>query len=321
MKAVVLFNLGGPDNLSNVRPFLFNLFYDRSIIDLPNPLRFLLAKTIAYSRNMKAQKIYGLLGGGSPIVQETEMQVKALQKVLGNEYKVFLAMRYWHPMTEEVMKAISELNPSEIILVPLYPQYSLSTTESFFINWDHLVKKEGFHYPTERIHSYPTHKGYINAQIDVISSHIKQHSIPENARYLFSAHGLPEKYIRMGDPYEKQVDESVSEIVRQIPEIKDYVICYQSKVGPAKWLEPSSEDEIKRAACDGVPVVIVPISFVSENSETLYELDILYKEYAASLGLNSYYRIPTIQDNPNYIACLADMIKSGVYADQLGKAA
>ena len=310
MKAVVIFNLGGPDRLESVKPFLFNLFYDRAILNIPNPWRFFLAKLVSSRRDKTAQGIYKHLGGGSPILTETNAQAKALENALGKGYRVFTAMRYWHPMVDEVIEEITHLNPSEVILVPLYPQFSFATTGSFFTEWDAAMKKRGCNLPARKICCYPMQKDFIAAFHDVISSTIRQENIPENARYLFSAHGLPKKNILNGDPYEHHVTLSVNAILKSASQIKDHVICYQSKVGPLEWLGPSTEDEIKRAAADNTPVVIVPVSFVSENSETLYELDYLYKEYAMKLGLKHYFRVPTLQYNHNYITCLASLIKT-----------
>jgi ferrochelatase len=219
-------------------------------------------------------------------------------------------MRYWYPMVDEVLEQVIASKPNEIILLPLYPQFSKTTTGSFFEQWESRMRHKGCKILVRKICCYPELPLYINASQDVIQNSIKQNQIPENARYLFSAHGLPKKNIQKGDPYEIHVHMSVDSIVKGLPQIKDHVICYQSKVGPLEWLGPSTEDEIKRACEDQVPMVIVPISFVSENSETLYELDYQYKLYADNLGIKEYYRVPTVRDNSYYISALASMIQT-----------
>lgn len=311
MKAVVLFNLGGPKNLEDVKPFLFNLFYDRAILSLPNPFRYLLAKFISSTRTKKATHIYSSIGGGSPIVKETQKQAEALKKLLGSEYEVFICMRYWKPSIHEVIQEIKGKDYSDITLMPLYPQYSFSTTGSFMNEWNHIAKSSNLDVPTKTICCYPQETAYIDAVSHRIQETIQSLGIPDHARYLFSAHGLPLKSIKQGDPYEKHVKISVKSIVQNMPAIKDYRICYQSKVGPLEWLGPSTEQEIEQAAKENVPVVIVPISFVSENSETLYELDIQYKELANDLGLKGYFRVPTIDDSLEYINLLSDLILLG----------
>ncbi|MBP6984966.1 MAG: ferrochelatase [Alphaproteobacteria bacterium] len=310
MKAVVIFNLGGPDKLDNVKPFLFNLFNDPAILSIPQPFRYLLAKLVSSRRNKKAQGIYSYLGGRSPIYPETQNQADALQKKLGSSYKVFICMRYWHPMMEDVIEDVLASNPEEIILLPLYPHYSFSTTGSFFEAWKNCMREKKIDVPVKKICCYPHENNFIQSCREVISKTVKECSIPPQARFLFSAHGLPQKNIINGDPYEEQIHITVNHILKDFPSIQDHVICFQSKVGPLKWLEPSTEQEIKRASEDGVPVVIVPISFVSENSETLYELDYEYKTYAESLGINQYYRIPTLGYNTHYIESLASMVLS-----------
>lgn len=310
MKAVIIFNLGGPDTLKNVKPFLFNLFNDKAIISLAKPFRYLLAKLVSSRRNLKAQDIYKHLGGGSPILHETQMQKDALQKALGDEYKVFIGMRYWHPMADEVLDDVIALNPDEIILLPLYPQYSMSTTGSFFTEWEEKMRAKNVTIPLRKVCCYPGHELFIQSYQNVIEVAKEKENIPKNARYLFSAHGLPKKNIEKGDPYEGQVHKSVKSIVEGLPFIKDHVVCYQSKVGPLEWLGPSTETEIKRASVDKVPVVIIPISFVSENSETLYELDYEYKMFANEQGIMGYTRVPTLRDNPFYIKALASMVEN-----------
>lgn len=310
MKAVILFNLGGPDHLDNVKPFLFNLFYDRAIINLPNPLRYMIAKLVSSRRNKTAQQIYKHLGGRSPIVPETQAQADELQHMLGSKYKVFISMRYWHPLLHSVLDEIKSENFDEIILMPLYPQYSTTTTGSFFSLFDRLISEKKININVKKICCYPDQIQYITACVNSIKEQIKNLNIPSNARYLFSAHGLPKKCIEAGDPYEAHVNITVQKTIEEFPEIKDHVVCYQSKVGPLEWIGPSTESEIIRAAAGNVPVAIIPISFVSENSETLYELDFEYKKTAQDHGLNAYYRLNTLRSDDLYIQAIADMIIS-----------
>ncbi|MFP3020144.1 ferrochelatase [Wolbachia endosymbiont (group A) of Pogonocherus hispidulus] len=308
-KAVILFNLGGPDSLNAVRPFLFNLFYDRRIINLPNSFRFLLAKFISAKRENTAQEIYEQIGGKSPILDNTKAQANALELKLNENrnhvHKVFICMRYWRPFADEVIKSVKQFDPDEVILLPLYPQYSTTTTLSSIENWQKNAKKHGLKCNTKIIHHYYDNENFIEAHANLIAKHYKLASRIDKPRVLFSAHSLPLSVIKKGDPYALQVEETVQLIVKKL-NIKDldWSICYQSKIGPVKWLEPSTESELLRAKADGVPVVLSPISFVSEHSETLVELDI---EYKAIIKDGYYFRVPTLSIDPLFIKCLADL--------------
>ena len=308
--AVVLFNLGGPDSLAAVQPFLFNLFNDPAIIGLPKPFRGLLASLISRRRAPVAQKIYDEMGGKSPIVENTETQATALERSLSGhgQVKVFISMRYWHPRTEEVMKSVLAFAPDTIILLPLYPQFSTTTTGSSFTEWDRIAKKVGLSIPTQRICCYPTHPEFVRAHTQLIRTYYQEASLFGRPRILFSAHGLPEKIIKKGDPYQAQVEASTQAILQELAIANvDAVNCYQSRVGPLKWIGPATVDELMRAAVDRVPVVLVPIAFVSEHSETLVELDIEYAELAHANGVDHYYRVPTLSAHAHFIAALADM--------------
>jgi len=307
--AVILFNLGGPDNIKSVKPFLFNLFNDKAIIALPNPFRFLLAKLISSKREQKAIGIYNQIGGKSPIVEETKNQAVALEKLLPKGYRVFFAMRYWHPFSKEVAKRVAEFKPEKIIFLPLYPQYSTTTTGSSFADFQLALKKVGLqNIPIKKICCYPTNDGFIENVAELIGKQIKG---LKNFRILFSAHGLPEKIIKNGDPYQFQVELTVQKVVEKLG-IKglDFVICYQSRVGPLKWIEPYTEDEIKRAGADKKAIVLVPIAFVSEHSETLVELDIEYKHLATQNSVKKYVRIPTVRAGEEFIKGLAGLVLS-----------
>ena len=306
-KAVILFNLGGPDELKAVQPFLFNLFNDRAIFPVFQPFRSLLAFLIAKRRTKEAQEIYAQIGGRSPLLPNTQQQAKVLEASLGEGWRVFIAMRYWHPLIDEAVKAVKAYDPSEIILVPLYPQFSTTTTASSLKAWTEETKKEGLEIATKTICCYPQNEGFIAANCDLIHEVVKGEKRPY--RVLFSAHGLPQKVIDQGDPYQHHVELSAQTIAQRL-EIKDFVVCYQSKVGPLKWLTPSLETEIKRAAQDRVGVIVVPISFVSEHSETLVELDLQYQAVAQRENVPFYVRIPTVSTHPAFINSLAQMIKS-----------
>jgi ferrochelatase len=310
-KAVILFNLGGPDKLENVEPFLFNLFNDPAILNLPTFLRYPLAKLIANRRAPTAKKIYQELGGSSPILKLTEEQSVALESKLnkddnGSKYKCFIVMRCWHPRAENVVKEVIDYGPDEVILMPLYPQYSAATSGSSINEWQNICKKNNFEVKTSTLCCYPTDDNFIQAHKDEIVKKIKN---LDNFKLIFSAHGLPEKNIRKGGPYQWQVEESVDKIVKSL-NIKnlDWILSYQSRVGPLKWIGPSTEDIIVENSKLGKQIVLVPIAFVSEHSETLVELDIEYKELADKNGCKNYIRVPALGKNENYIKAMSNLI-------------
>ena len=310
-KAIILFNLGGPDKLENVEPFLFNLFFDPAILNLPVFLRYPLAKLIANRRAPTAKKIYQELGGSSPILQLTEEQASALESKLrkedsSSEYKCFIVMRCWHPRAENVVKEVKNYNPEEIILMPLYPQYSAATSGSSIKEWNDICKKNNFNVKTSTICCYPTDENFIQAHKELIMKKIKN---LENFKLIFSAHGLPEKNIKKGDPYQWQVEQSVNKIVKSL-DVKDldWILSYQSRVGPLKWIGPSTEEIIIENSKLGKHIVLVPIAFVSEHSETLVELDIEYKELADKNGCKHYSRVPALGINESYIKAMSNLI-------------
>ncbi len=310
-KAVILFNLGGPDKLENVQPFLFNLFNDPAILNLPSIIRYPLAKLIANRRAPIAKKIYKELGGSSPILKLTEEQSSALEKSLNkndnvSEYKCFVVMRCWHPRAENIIKQVINYNPDEIILMPLYPQYSAATSGSSIKEWRDICKKNNFRIKTSTICCYPTDKNFVEAHKDKI---VKKIDNLKNFKLIFSAHGLPEKNIKKGDPYQWQVEQSVHKIVESL-DLKnlDWILSYQSRVGPLKWIGPSTEDIIIENSKLGKHIVLVPIAFVSEHSETLVELDIEYKELAIKHGCKNYSRVPALGTNEKYIEAMSNLI-------------
>ena len=310
-KAIILFNLGGPDKLENVESFLFNLFFDPAILNLPIFLRYPLAKLIANRRAPTAKKIYEELGGSSPILQLTEKQASALELKLkkddsSSEYKCFIVMRCWHPRAENVVKKVKNYNPEEIILMPLYPQYSAATSGSSIKEWNDICKKNNFNVKTSTICCYPTDENFIQAHKELIMKKTKN---LENFKLIFSAHGLPEKNIKKGDPYQWQVEQSVNKIVKSL-DVKDldWILSYQSRVGPLKWIGPSTEEVIIENSRLGKHIVLVPIAFVSEHSETLVELDIEYKELADKNGCKHYSRVPALGINESYIKAMSNLI-------------
>jgi len=247
--AIILFNLGGPDSLDSVRPFLRNLFSDPAIIALPAWLRLPLASFIAKRRTPKARGIYAQIGGGSPIVGQTEAQARALEAALSqcnsDEWRGYVCMRYWHPMTEAVVQSVKRFAPDRIVLLPLYPQFSTTTTGSSFKAWKQAAS---FRTPTVEIESYQTEPGFIQASIELVKQGLAEAGNGPR-RVLFSAHGLPEKIIKAGDPYQKQVEETATAIGAHLDGI-EWAVCYQSRVGPLKWIGPPTGEEIKRAAQD-----------------------------------------------------------------------
>lgn len=311
--AVVLFNLGGPDKPEAVKPFLFNLFNDPAIISVPNPMRYFLAKLISSRRAPVAQEIYEHLGGGSPLVPLSEEQAAGVKTALADDWEVetFLCMRYWHPMSDETAKAVQAYAPDHIIALPLYPQFSSTTSGSSFKDWKQAVKKIGMDVPTSYVCCYPTDSHFIRAHAELIRPVYEAAKAHGNPRILFSAHGLPEKNIAAGDPYQWQVEQTTAKVVEALNiDGLDYVNCYQSRVGPLQWIKPSTEDEIARGGADNVPLVVVPIAFVSEHSETLVELDIEYGELAHEKGVSHYARVPALGTAKDYITSLAEICKT-----------
>ena len=310
-KAVILFNLGGPDKLENVKPFLFNLFYDPAIINLPNILRYPIAKLISKKRESVAKKIYEELGGSSPILKLTKNQANHLEqnlnkKSISNNYKCFVVMRCWHPRAQQVIHEVKKFQPEETILLPLYPQYSAATSGSSIKEWNDICNKENYKIKTSTICCYPTDKNFIKAHKNEI---LKKINNLEDYKLIFSAHGLPEKNIKKGDPYQWQIEQSVKSIVEELNITGlDWILSYQSRVGPLKWIGPSTDEVIMQNSKEGKNIVLVPIAFVSEHSETLVELDIEYKKLALNNGCKKYKRIDALGVNEYFIDGLSELI-------------
>lgn len=322
--AIVLMNLGGPDSQADVQSFLFNLFNDKSIISLPQPFRWCVAKLISVFRAKMAKKNYALMGGGSPLLSLTNKQAEALEKLLEKsfpgKYKVYISMRYWYPRAQEVIKHVAQnADIAKVILLPLYPQYSTATTASSFQEWDRLSEKLNLKIPIRKICCYPTHALFIKAHVNLILDNYQELLLSNNVRLLFSAHGIPESLVVSGDPYQHHVALTVAAIMQQIQKTLsrnlDYIITYQSKVGPLKWLTPSTKDEIIRAGHDNKNVLIVPVAFVSEHIETLVELDIEYRHIALANNVLSYNRVPALNNNPFFIKALAQLCENEEICD------
>ena len=311
--AVVLFNLGGPDSLRAVRPFLKNLFSDRSIIGAPNPIRGMLAQYISLRRAPIAKEIYCKLGGGSPILPHTVVQAKALEAKLGPDFKCFIAMRYWHPLTRDAAKAVAQYAPDRVILLPLYPQYSTTTTRSSVTEWQAELRRTGCRAPSTTICCYPDEMGFVATYARLTAEAYRKAEKAGKPRVLFSAHGLPEKIIARGDPYQWQCERTAAAIVAAMG-IRglEWVNCYQSRVGPLQWIKPSTDDEVRRGGADQRPLVVVPIAFVSEHSETLVELDMEYGELAKHARVPAYHRVPTVSANPEFIEGLARLVQQAL---------
>ena len=309
-KAVILFNLGGPDKPESIEPFLFNLFNDPAIISIPSIFRYPLAKLISKRRAPIAKNIYKEIGNKSPILELTQNQAKSLENNLlkKGDYKCFVVMRCWHPRASNVIKKVREYNPEEIILLPLYPQFSASTSGSSINEWKDLCKRENYQVRTKTICCYPTENNFIESHISLIKKTIKT-TESKNFKLIFSAHGLPESKIKKGDPYQWHVEETVKEIMFKLKSNNlDYIISYQSRVGPMKWIGPSTDSEIVKYSKEKKGIVIVPIAFVSEHSETLVELDIEYKKLAKQNGCSFYKRVPALGIEENFIKGLVELV-------------
>jgi ferrochelatase len=308
--AVVLFNLGGPDGPKAVRPFLNNLFSDPAIIGAPAFVRIPLAAFISTTRAPSAKKNYDLMGGASPLLPETRAQSDALQTELSSRLpqdtvQTFIAMRYWKPFSSETAKAVAAFAPDEVVLLPLYPHFSTTTTGSSLKAWKEAYKGPG---KVRLVCCYPEADGFVEAHAQRIRQTWEKAGSPSNTRLLFSAHGLPEKVIAAGDPYQSQIEATAAAVAARLGSGWDWQVCYQSRVGPLKWIGPSTPDALQKAAADGKGVLVTPIAFVSEHVETLVELDHEYAELARGLGISPYLRAPALGVQPEYIRVLADAV-------------
>ena len=303
-------NLGGPDTQAAVRPFLRNLFSDPAIITLPAIFRLPLATLISTFRAKSARANYARMGGGSPILKETQAQADALKVALDHslpewETRVFIAMRYWKPFTEDTAREVAAWDADEVLLLPLYPQFSTTTTGSSVAAWRRSYAGEA---RVRTLCCYPVAPGLVQAHARVIREAFEAAGSPGNMRLLFSAHGLPEKVIEGGDPYQSQIEATAQAVAEALGPGWDWRVCYQSRVGPMKWLGPSTEESILEAAEEGFGVIVTPIAFVSEHIETLVELDHDYALVAQEHGCPAYVRVPALGVSPDFIGALATAV-------------
>ncbi|MGH9704751.1 MAG: ferrochelatase [Candidatus Acidiferrales bacterium] len=312
---IVLFQLGGPENLQSVEPFLYNLFCDPDIINFPGAwlARKPLAKWISTRRSKIAQEHYAAIGGGSPIRVLTEQQARALEEAVRPhvEAHAVVAMRYWHPLTAEAVSELHSLSLDEIVLLPLYPHYSFATTRSSQREWNRLYKPGST--PVRSVEQFHDHPLYIAAVAEKIESVLAHIPRPSQVQLVFSAHGLPLSLIENGDPYPRQIEDTV-DLVRQFGAWSNpHVLCYQSRVGRQKWLEPSLTSTIEKLAGQGVKrMLVIPVSFVTDHIETLHEINLEAREEAEKLGVEEFLMMPALNDSPKFIACLADLVLQAV---------
>ncbi|MCY3980327.1 MAG: ferrochelatase [Alphaproteobacteria bacterium] len=312
--AVILFNLGGPDSPEAVKPFLRNLFFDPAIIPAPAPVRFLLARYIAGKRTAPARAVYEQLGGSSPLLAQTEAQARALEAALtaqGQEARCFIAMRYWHPRAAAALAAVRLYEPDEIVALPLYPQYSTTTSGSSLAEWQKLAGADA---RLRVLCCHPLLEGLVEAWAGPLAEAVRCARAAAPVRVLFSAHGLPERVVAKGDPYAWQVART-AEALQAAAEARldglsgvDWRVTWQSRATPEKWLQPDTGVEVEAAAREGLALVLAPIAFISEHSETLVELDLEYRAVAERAGAAAWERVATPGTAPNYIEALAALV-------------
>lgn len=316
---VILFQLGGPDTLEAIEPFLFNLFCDPDIIDFPFARigRRPLAKLISTTRASKVRHHYSVIGGGSPIRRFTELQARALQSSLrtfGVSAHCFVAMRYWHPFTAEAVAQLRAADCDQVVLLPLYPQYSSTTTGSSLNEWR---KHFDGGIPVHTIDAFYRHDIYLESLVEKIEEGLARFPHPEQPELVFSAHSVPVSVIEKGDPYQRQIEETVRLVMERGGWRNRHRLCYQSKVGASKWLRPSLHTTLRDLAAERIEeVCVVPIAFVSDHVETLGEIDHEAREEAAALGIKRFEMTAGLNDSPTFIAALADLVLSAMGAEQ-----
>lgn len=319
---VLLLNLGGPDTLEDVRPFLFNLFSDPEIIRLPFPwMQQPLAWLISSSRARRSEENYKLIGGGSPLRRITEEQAAALEAQLrasGHEATTYIGMRYWHPYTEEAIVRIVRDRLERLVILPLYPQFSISTSGSSFRLLDRLWREDPQlqELPYTVIPSWYAEPNYLQSMADLIATELDKYPEPEGVHLFFSAHGVPRSYVEeAGDPYQQEIEDCVSSILEVLDRPNPHILAYQSRVGPVEWLQPYSEDALEALGAQGVKkVLVIPISFVSEHIETLQEIDVEYREVAEAAGIEDFRRVPAPNTDPTFIAALRASVEAALEA-------
>ena len=328
---IVLLNLGGPDSLDAVEPFLYNLFCDPDIIDFPGAFVFRkgLARVISSRRSPMIRKQYEKIGGKSPLKEHTLKQASMLEEKLNEKFpaKVYAAMRYWRPSTEETLDEIEKDGIKKVILLPLYPQYSKATTESSVKEWHKkLALRDGLEIETTLIESYYDFPPYIDAFVERVNETIARFPVDEQDKVhlVFSAHGTPMKLVRQGDPYSGHIKQTVDLIMQRGGYTQDSSLCYQSKVGPLKWLTPSTPDTIEKLAKNGVKhMVVIPVAFASDHLETLFELGIEYRHVATEAGVERFEITTGLNDSPLFVDALTQLVfeKMGVEREPEASAA
>jgi len=317
---IVLLNLGGPERIQDVGPFLYNLFADPEIIRLPIPaLQKPLAWLISTLRSNKSQEAYRSIGGGSPLRRITDQQARELQSLLRQrdvDATTYVAMRYWHPFTESAVADMKADGIEQVVVLPLYPHFSISTSGSSFRELQRLRQgDERFaQLPLRAIRSWHDHPGYLKAMAQLIEREIDACVDPSTAHVFFSAHGVPKSYVEeAGDPYQKEIESCAELIMKTLGRENPWTLAYQSRVGPVEWLQPYTEEALEELGEKGVKeLVVVPISFVSEHIETLEEIDIEYREIATEAGVSNFRRVPALDTDPTFIASLADLVETSL---------
>ncbi len=309
--AIVLFNLGGPDRPESVQKFRLNLFNDPAIIRAPVFIRFWLSRLIAARGRQAAEANYALLGGKSPLLELTGRQARALETDLADiGAKCFIAMRYWHPFAAETVQGVQTFAPDRVLLLPLYPQFSTTTTGSSLTDWREQAAKAGLVAPTTSLCCYYDDPGYVESIAALVREAVGEARAELAAgvelRLIFSAHGLPESIIEKGDPYQMQVEASAQAVMARLADLEvEFQVSYQSRATPQKWISPSTVEAIEQAAAQNIAVLLVPIAFVSDHIETLVELDIENAELAHRLGVPGYFRSKVPNDDARFVAALA----------------
>jgi ferrochelatase len=315
---IVLFQLGGPDTLEAIEPFLYNLFCDPDIIDFPFARigRKPLAKLISTTRSRKVQHHYALIGGGSPIRRNTERQARALECKLryqGIDAHCFVAMRYWHPFTAEAIEQLRAAGCDEVVLLPLYPQYSSTTTGSSLNEWSRLFADE---LPVHVVETFYRHPTYLDALREKVNEALSRFPSPARPEIVFSAHSIPMSVIEKGDPYQRQIEETVRLLMQCGGWANPHRLCYQSKVGASRWLQPSLHQTLKGLAAERVrEVCVVPIAFVSDHVETLVEIDHEAREEAHQLGMTQFEMTAGLNDSPKFIHALSELVQQALMQD------
>lgn len=309
--AVLLLQMGGPDSLEAVEPFLRNLFSDRDIIRIGPPFfQPLIARFIARRRSKKIVEYYRLIGGRSPLRELTGKQAVELERVLGGGYRCFVAMRYWKPDTAEALEAIRREGISRIIALSLYPHYSRATSGSSFNELERIRGRYQEQFEITRIQQFYDHPLYIAALAEKIEQALAGFAGRSAVQLVFTAHGLPQSFIDSGDPYLDQIRATVSLVMERFMDVSHH-LAFQSRAGPVKWLEPSTGDTIRELASSGSKqLLMVPVSFVSDHIETLHEIDIQYREEALNLGISDFRRVESLNTSPLFIKCLAELVRA-----------